>query len=351
MICTGLGGASALAQSPFPVASSTPPAILDVPYLPQSVLLCGGAALAMVERWWGRRGVFAEDFSGLVRPELGGILTTDLASAARARGWDTRVLPGTPELVRHHLEAGAPVVALIQVSPDRYHFVVVLGWHAGKVTYHDPARAPFITVDEARFLTRWTGADRWAMVIRPAPAQASAPAPAAVADSVSRAPFDSLPCPPWLDQAIDAVDQRRLEEAFRLLEEAGRACPDQPLVLREMAGVRFKQGQHADVIRLAGEYVALAPGDEAGWQLLASSRYLTGDLDGALAAWNELGRPTVDLIRIDGTHGVRFHEIAEAASMPPGSVLTPSGLALAQRRVSDVPALRRAAVAYQPVPG
>jgi hypothetical protein len=88
--------------------------------------LCGGAALAMVERWWGRRGVFAEDFSGLVRPELGGIRTSDLASTARARGWDTRVLLGTPELVRHHLDSGEPVVALIQVSPDRYHFVVVL---------------------------------------------------------------------------------------------------------------------------------------------------------------------------------------------------------------------------------
>ena len=73
------------------------PAPLAVPYLPQSTLLCGGAALAMVERWWGRRGVFAEDFAALVRPELGGIRTTDLAQAATDRGWDTRLLEGTKQ--------------------------------------------------------------------------------------------------------------------------------------------------------------------------------------------------------------------------------------------------------------
>jgi hypothetical protein len=108
--------------------------VLDVPYLPQSELLCGGAAVAMVERWWGRRGVYAEDFAGLVRPELRGIRTTDLASAARARGWETRAFDGTPEEVRRILSQDVPVVALIEVAPDRYHYVVLLGWSDGRVT-------------------------------------------------------------------------------------------------------------------------------------------------------------------------------------------------------------------------
>ena len=119
-----LGGAPATAQLPFPVATTRPPPpVLDVPYLPQSELLCGGAALAMVERWWGRRGVYAEDFISLVRPELRGILTSDLVAAARARGWETRAFDGTPEEVRSILEQGQPVVALIQVAPGRYHYV------------------------------------------------------------------------------------------------------------------------------------------------------------------------------------------------------------------------------------
>ena len=346
LLSTRLGGAPALAQSPHP--DSTPAApVLEVPYLAQSVLLCGGAALAMVERWWGRRGVYAEDFAGLVRAERGGILTTELDSAARTRGWETRVHRGTPELVRQHLEAGEPVVALIQVAPNRYHYVVVIGWREGKVTFHDPARAPFITMEEAGFLTRWTGADRWAMVVRPMPALS----PKVAAGITEQAPIDSLPCRPWLDRAVDAAQQRRLTEAVQWLEEAGRSCPGEPLVVREMAGVRFKQGMHSSAIRLAEEYLATTPGDETGWQLLAASRYLSGDAQGALAAWNELGRPTVDLLRVEGSRKIRYREIADAASLAPGTLLTPSRLALSQRRVSSVPALRRGIVEYQPVPG
>ena len=85
----GLGSAAARAQ-PLPAASTGPPAALQVPYLPQSVLLCGGAAVAMVERWWGRRGVYAQDFADLVRPAEGGILTTDLVPATRRRSANPR---------------------------------------------------------------------------------------------------------------------------------------------------------------------------------------------------------------------------------------------------------------------
>jgi len=166
-----------------------------------------------------------------------------------------------------------------------------------------------------------------------------------------QAAIDSLPCRPWLDRAVDAAQERRLTEAVQLLEEAGRSCPGEPLVVREMAGVRFKQGMHSAAIRLAEEYLATTPHDEAGWQLLAASRYLAGDSQGALAAWNELGRPTVDLLRVDGSRKIRYREIADAASLAPGTLLTPSRLALSQRRVTSVPALRRGVVDYQPVPG
>jgi hypothetical protein len=324
------------------------PAVLQVPYLPQSVLLCGGAAIAMVERWWGRRGVYAQDFAGLVRPSSGGILTTDLESATRDRGWDTRVFRGTPELVQQSLRDGVPVVALMEAARDRYHYVVVLGWGDGKVVFHDPATAPFTTIDENRFLARWAGADWWALVVRPAPIASVK----ASADSTHPVPIDStMPCPPWIDRALDAVAANQLDDASGFLEQAGQVCPLEPLVLRETAGVRFKQGRHAEAIRLVSEYLALVPDDEYGWQLLATSRYLAGDPDGALEAWNRVGRPIVDLVRIDGVREVRFREIAGAMSVPPGTLLTPSRLALARRQVSDVPALRQATVDYQPVPG
>ena len=330
-------------------------AALDVPYLPQSELLCGGAALAMVERWWGRRGVYAEDFAALVRPARGGILTTDLEAAARSRGWRVGHVDSTAASVRRSLALGVPVVALIQVGPGRYHYVVVLSWADGRVTYHDPAGAPFTTDDDDDFLTRWTGARRWALAIEPEPAASappadSAPAPADAAKRNSP-PGGALPCPPWLDRAVDASDGGRLAQAETLLAQAARACPGEPLILRERAAVRFKQRRYEEARRLGDAYVALAPSDTLGWQLAATTRYLAGDRAAALRAWNRIGRPIVDLVRIDGFSAIRFRVLADAMAVPHGRMLTPPALALAQRRLAEIPAVALSAVDYQPVEG
>lgn len=339
-VVVGLGGAPLAAQS----ASRTTPTVLDVPYVPQSELLCGGAAVAMVERWWGRHGVAAEDFAALVRPELGGIRTTDLAAAVRARGWITRVFDGTPDAVQRALADGRPVVVLMQVGRDRYHFVVVLGWAEGRVTFHDPAIDPSRVMDEARFVRAWDAASRWAMVFQPDPS-----ARPATTDSVPSAPATPMPCAPWLDRALDAAGRGQLDEASRLLAEARRACPAEPVVLRELAAVRFKQTRYAEADTLAAAYVAEASTDAHGWDLLAASRYLAGDRDGALNAWNHVGRPTVDLVRIAGLRHVRFREVAAAMAIPAGTVFTPSRLGRARRRVAELPAFRRAAVDYRPI--
>lgn len=333
-----------------PAAMRTePPVVLQVPYVAQSELLCGGAAIAMVERWWGRRGVYAEEFANLVRPASGGILTTDLVLATRARGWQTQAVRGTPALVQQLLHDSVPVVALIQVAATRYHYVVIVGWGAQQVVFHDPAVAPFATLKVSEFLKRWSGADRWAMLVRPSPTVATANVPAT--DSQATGPIDSLPCRPWLDEAADAAATNRLEDADHFLAAAAMACPSEPLVLRELAGVRFRQGRRAEAMRLADEYLRRVPDDALGWQLLASSRYLAGDANGALKAWNTIGRPTVDLLRIDGTRHIRFRTLADAMAVPPGLVLTPTRFTLAQRRIVDIPALSVARVTYTAVPG
>ncbi len=307
----------------------------------------------MVERWWGRRGVYAEDFANLVHPDSGGILTTDLESATRARGWDTETFVGTPARVQRHLRQGVPVVALIQVGRDRYHYVVVLGWADGSVVFHDPAGEPFTTVDEDAFTAEWQGADRWALVARP-PRLARPAVVAPESEAAAPAPLQidrTMPCPPWIDQALDAAATGRLDDAVGLLAQAGRACPDEPLVLRETAGIRFKQGRDSEVIGLDSEYLALVPDDVYAWQLLATSRYRTGDRVGGLRAWNHVGLPTLDLVRIDGLRAIRFRDLARAMSVPLETLLTPSVLALARRRAADVPALSRTTLDYQPVPG
>jgi hypothetical protein len=72
-------------------AAQTPPdahALLDVPYMAQPPALCGGAAVAMVLRYWGRSDVYPQDFASLVSDADGGIFTHTLASAVRDRHWD-----------------------------------------------------------------------------------------------------------------------------------------------------------------------------------------------------------------------------------------------------------------------
>jgi hypothetical protein len=315
------------------------------------VLLCGGAAIAMIERWWGRRGVYAEDFAHLVREDEGGIRTSDLASTMVSRGWATQALSATSAVVQRSLADSVPVIALIEVSRRRYHYVVILGWRDGLVTYHDPAVSPTITVDSAAFVAQWTGARQWALIARPETAATSISAVPPVTAPAPMSAADSLPCRPWLDRAADAAALNNLAAAENLLATAATTCPSEAVVLRETAGVRFRQGKAADALRIATEYVARVPADLLGWQLLASSRYLTGDTRGALEAWNVVGRPIVDLLRIDGTRRTRFSELVTAVGIAPGTPLTPARLALAQRRIADIPSLGRTRLAYAPVTG
>jgi hypothetical protein len=72
-----------------------PLSILDVPFISQSEALCGGAAAAMVLRYWGERGLDAESFAHLVDRSASGIRTTALVDDLRARGWTAIAVEGT----------------------------------------------------------------------------------------------------------------------------------------------------------------------------------------------------------------------------------------------------------------
>ncbi len=330
---------SAAAQ--LPARSDT----LHVPYLAQTWLLCGGAAIAMVERWWGRRGVFAEDFATLVHPELGGIRTTDLAAATRARGWNVEPFAGSATRVQSALRDSMPVVALIQVSPTRYHYVVIVSWHDGMVVFHDPAVGPYRSLDSAAFSAQWDGADRWALLVTPGEtARPDSSPPAATPD-----PLPPLPCPPWLDRAVDAAIRNDLAEAELQLAQAGIACPAEPLVLRERAGLAFRRGDHHTAIDLAMTYLSEVPNDTLARRLLAVNQYLVGDHDGALASWNLIGTPTLDLLRIDGSRRIRFGVLADAIDLHRSQPLTNPALAIAERRLADVPGVSEARIEYVPV--
>jgi len=140
---------------------------LAVPYFAQTEDLCGGAAAAMVMRYWGASDIYPDTFQPLVDRRAGGIATGALTSDLERRGWTAIAGPGDAAEVSKELARGRPVIALIQDSPGRYHYVVVIGWSADTVTLHDPARAPSRVLDAARFDGEWAKSGRWMLLLLP----------------------------------------------------------------------------------------------------------------------------------------------------------------------------------------
>jgi hypothetical protein len=311
--------------------------VLDVPYVPQSSELCGGAALAMVLRYWGKPGVRAEDFAALVEPGRAGIPTDTLVKAVEASGWTAVALPGTPAEVASQLARGRPVIALIRAGPDSFHYVVILAWANGGVIIHDPGVGPFRTIREGGFDTAWSASGRWALLVLPpqkAGGQRKADPP------VATPPSPSTPDPtPAVTPASPAAP-----------DSAAAPYPSPAAPLRERAWACFRAGDWSGASRLAVQALALDPNDADTWRLLAGSRFLDGDVDGALDAWNHLSEPRNDLTRIDGLARIRFSAVAGQLNLPPGRILTPQAYRRARRRLAEIPAQSEFRLSLRPLP-
>src|SRR5262245_5175008 len=157
-----------------------PLSILDVPFISQSEALCGGAAAAMILRYWGERGLSAESFAQLVDRSAGGIRATRLIDDLRQRGWNATAVDGRQEVIDAELGRGRPVLTLIEDRPGTFHYIVIVAATPRAIVFHDPARAPFRVMERERFEHRWSPAGHWMAVVLPAePARASDPPPLA----------------------------------------------------------------------------------------------------------------------------------------------------------------------------
>jgi len=353
-----VGAMLSVAERGLAAGAPGPPdvhALLDVPYMPQTPELCGGAAVAMVLRYWGKRDVFPQDFAALVGAGDGGILTGALASAVRDRGWQALVVPAAEETARARLRSeidrGRPLIALIEVGPRTYHYVVIVGSTDQEVVLHDPARAPFRVLRWADFDRAWAATDRWMMLVLPPegfrPAEDAARA--APASSEGAVPPAQTPCGSLVERSVHLALAGDRVGAEQGLVAATALCPNDPASWRELAGLRFSQSRWSDVEDLALSAVRLAPEDAHAWQLLATSRYLTGDLTGALAAWNRTGEPRIDTIDIHGADRTRQPVIVRAAGLQPRQVLTPEAFGRALRRLRDLPVASSVRMKYEPV--
>ncbi|MDQ3487314.1 MAG: C39 family peptidase [Acidobacteriota bacterium] len=341
-------------------AQPSSPAIrlLDVPYIQQSEALCGGAAAAMVMRYWGATGVYAESFENLVDKSAGGIRGDVLLEDLARRGWNVRSFRGDESVVQARLTDSQPVVALIEDRPGAYHFVVIVAWVNERVVYHDPARAPFRVVHERAFLDAWAKAGDWTMLMLPAdgaatsvrPAESSAATPSAATPSLATT-SSATPCDALVAEGMRAVTAGDKAGALETFASAADLCRRSSAPLREAAGVYALDNKWTDAARLARSAVERDPGDQHAWRILATSAYVAGDSAAALQAWNRVGEPTIDLVSVQGLGRARHASATSLLDLQPGTTLTSSALASAERRLESLPSAEAARVNYRPLGG
>src|SRR6476646_3050121 len=93
---------------------------IDVPYLPQTEALCGGAAAAMVFRYWGDAHAGVDEFAPLVDRRAGGIADDVLVKASAAKVWAATTFAGSVDRLQDEIRQQHPVIILVADGSTRY---------------------------------------------------------------------------------------------------------------------------------------------------------------------------------------------------------------------------------------
>lgn len=324
--------------------------LLDVPYLPQSEALCGAAAIAMVMRYWGATGIYAETFSDLVDVDAQGIRGRDLMGALEARGYETGSFEGNMDHIRSAIAASQPPIALIEDRPGRFHYVVIVGVRGDRLVVHDPARAPFRLVDAEKFLRAWAQAKYWMLVAQPR-ASAVATPPTNPFDYAPDRSHSNSVCARIVDEGVRLSGRGDLGPGEQLLEIATTECKDDPAPWRELAGIHALRGEWNEAAATARHALERDPRDQHATRILATSLFLLGEREEALDAWNQLDSPLVDLVEIRGLDQTRYAIVAGALDVAPQTLLTNARLERARQRLDALPSLIASHVTYEPGEG
>jgi hypothetical protein len=318
--------------------------LLDVPFLAQPEDLCGGAAAAMVLRYWGDTGAQAEDFAGLVTRGVG-ITTGALTSALEVHGLRALPFRASAGEVRDHVAKGRPVIGLIGARGGRLHYVVIVGWGEGRVVLHDPADQAFRVRKEEDVVSAWHAGGDWALLAFPKSEHPSS--------GVTEAFPEGAPavgeCGGLVDQAVDLAQRDRLGAADERLLAARAICPQEARPLRELASLRFKQERYRESAELADAALRVDAADDFTWRLLGTSRFLAQDAAGALRAWNRVDEPRLDILHVDGLERTPEPVVKDRLRLAPRALLTPDAVGQARRRLSDLPGFTASRLSLEPL--
>jgi hypothetical protein len=331
-------------------APATSRHILEVPYLAQTRALCGGAAAAMVFRYWGDRHADVQQFAGLVDSRGLGIASDVLVEAIRQRQWTARPFLASIDSVRERLAQKQPLILLLEDRPGRYHYVIAVGADGESIFVHDPTWGPARRYSHDELTRVWKPTNFWALLVLPDEtrgAQARSD-PSMPSDSAMRTSTLRTDCERLLDTALDEIDSRGLDAADEILAAVREECPAAAAPVAELAAVRFAQKRWKEAEALAELAVDKDPANDYGWDVLGSTRFILNDPHGALRAWNQIGKPRLDSVQINGLSRTRYALVADALALTPNTMLTEAAFLRADRRLQLLPSRSAARMGYRP---
>ena len=142
--------------------------IPGVPFLPQEEDTCGPSSLAMLLRFLGRDVRTGEIARETTTAGLSGVLITDLAEAARRRGFEAEVVDLTLARLRETISRGIPVILLVDLGAwvfSRPHYLLAFGVTPEGVVAHSGREegkvVPFSNLD-----AQWAKMGRLAVIVR-----------------------------------------------------------------------------------------------------------------------------------------------------------------------------------------
>ena len=164
-----LGGCGGIQAARGTEAQTSDAAVISgVPFLPQEEDTCGPSSLAMVLRFMGGD-ASTSSLAGETRTAgLKGTLITDLAAAARRRGFAAEIADLDLKRLKELISAGVPVILLVDLGTwvlSRPHYLLAYGWTKDGVVAHSGREEgkviPFSVLD-----SQWARMGRLALVVR-----------------------------------------------------------------------------------------------------------------------------------------------------------------------------------------
>ena len=95
----------------------------------------------------------------------------------------------------------------------------------------------------------------------------------------------------------------------------------------------------------------ITPQERQTWRALANSRFMTGDVEGALDALNQIDEPRVATIKVEGLVRTKRQLVHDYLELEPGELFTAAKLSRLNRRINELPAASHGKVRYDPIGG